>query len=183
LQRSFGTERERTIREAILSMHGVASVAKLKTFRAGQNAVVIAKITTRLGSAAQDLMRKALAPRISETLREAGCGEAKCYLRFERPDPVPTRVAFAISKKERIAASLADAVWLRISDVEDGLPVRCKDIEKPDGTDATIAHLVRKRVTLLYASAHSDEEARACAARGIARLVVESDDPAHYDLA
>lgn len=152
LQRSIGADHERALRDEVMATHGVTDLAELKTFRAGDKVIVIMKVITRAGTAAQKLMKHAMVARLVKYLRAREFTDGGFFIRFDPPDPQRHRVAYPVTRDgahATIAKSLDGATHLRVCDIEDGEVVRWKDLALDGGRDAAEALLKEKRVRSL----------------------------------
>jgi cation diffusion facilitator family transporter len=182
LQRSLGAEAEGAVRGAVLSIHGVADVGSLKTFRVGQKAVVIIKIVTRCGPAANRLIKEAAVARMTAALKEAGQEAGEFFVRFDRPDPDWHRLAVLIVHKDGRArvAEPHEASHLRICNIDDGECVRTKDRPLPKTTDAIAALIREKRIRALLLPDTESVEAGELESRGVTVSRAPSLDPGQY---
>ncbi len=149
LQRSLGPTIESALREYTEMMPGVIAMTGLKTFRIGSTAIVIAKVASRCHGRALQHLKRAVLDDLRKNLAWYGFRESERYLRFERPTPHRRRDAYAIIRREGIAAiapTLEVATHLRICDVDNDAIVRWTDVEKPINRLDVLALLMRKRV-------------------------------------
>lgn len=177
LQRSIGAEHEAAIRDTALETHGVLAVAELKTFQAGDMAVLIMKVTTRCGAQAALDIKSALAARIGPYMAESGFDEWDHYIRFDKPEPARRRIAYAVTLgpdadilagRAPAARGLADATHFMVCDVEDGRIVRVKTVAASGDPAQKVRLLQDKRVSELRAFAVEDAALQTLSAAGIA---------------
>ncbi len=151
LHKSIGEEHEQYIRQAAELMHGVDGVLELITFDTDGKAMVVLKIATRCDTQSSTDIKSALAHRLGvyfESQEEFGGFDY--YIRFDTPDPGRHREAYAMATHHRLADTLQDAAFLRVCDIEHGLPVRITDVPTKDTLADSIALLSDKRVSRIF---------------------------------
>lgn len=155
LLRSLGKDLEEELAAAARTIPGVIDMpaAKLRTFRAGHTAIIIAKVISRcpLLISQRDL-KEAIETVAGPLAARAECQDAKFYLRFDTPSADFHRVAYAIAKPPGavvIAPTVQQATHLRICDLADGEIQRAEDHEIQGDWPRLLAD---KRVRCLYTS-------------------------------
>jgi len=174
LQHSIGHEHEERIRELCQTVPGVLHVARLKTFQVGQMASCTISIHSRRGGRTNAHIRCGIEELVTSYLIGQEFTECELQIEFHRPEPVRSRVAFALMRKDgsaAIAPDLQAATHLVICDLEDGTIVRTKEQDLPPDP---VAFLVRKRVVGLYVFQNEKQFADGLGASNIAVLPATS---------
>lgn len=148
LLKSIGADVEAELVAMMRRLPGILDVQKMRTFFSGPTAVVIVKVISRGQLNAQRDLKKGIESVTVPVFRAHGIGDSKFYIRFAMPPEDYHRIAVAVcgvGPTARIARTFAEADWLYVADVDDGMPVRIRAYPVP-AEDAVVTFLTGKRV-------------------------------------
>lgn len=153
LQRSIGAEHELAIKNIAQKTYGVADIGELKTFMIGGMVIVIMKVLSICSGKTERLIKKVLAEDIGQYLSKNEFPDYDWYIRFETPHSNYHRIAYAIIKDgvspPILAPNLLHASHVRIVDVGDGKPIRCRDWPTNRNMEENIYFLSQKHVQVI----------------------------------
>lgn len=163
MQKSLGPQLEADICRMATSIHGVTAIEDLKTFSIGSAAIVMAKITTPCNAKMGAVIKRVIVEKIGCLLEARGFPEYGCYVRIAPPNKEARRVAYLITRVEgvtHVSASLDTTTHVRVSDMENGSPVRIKDYAIPIDRAALAMLLSEKQVSTLVIQSEERQPSR-----------------------